>query len=203
MLACRTRELLTSLEGEELQARVRRGRWAALLAQTGDAGPDSSSSLRASVDFLAAKGIYLRDARELFLSRILANLAKRERGWGQVERTEVPAIDAARDAYSSTGPLAAALRATLEPSPSSANASCELWWSGLSDVPWRRLPCKPAGVARAVAEAWDEAKADWHTEQHIFGARPGYPRAAALSLGTCPQIPCLVRLVGYRWGSTR
>ena len=175
VLACRARELLVSFEGAEHQAAVRRGRWEALQrAQTrGVAQP--CSSLKASVDFLASKGFYLRDARELFESRVLARLASRDRGWGQVERSSVPSTDAARASYSSLSPLASLIRNGLARHPTMWEATSEFWWSD-QRFSWSGCRCGPEEVALAVAEAHTEARADWHSERTIFGSRRSCPR---------------------------
>ncbi len=175
VMANRARELLVSFHGDELQARVRRGRWEELTSLGPRDIQSCSSTLKEAVEFLAKKGFYLRDAKELFLSRVLAQLASHSPGWGQIERQIDRKCDTARLAYSSVGALAASLRAGFSSDPTTAQASSEAWWCARVGIDWRRLPCGPAQIASAIARATEEARDDWYGERRIFGSSRSTP----------------------------
>ena len=178
VLANRARELQISFEGPEQQAAIRRGRWALLRESCANGRPESR--LHESIEFLAAQGWYVRDAPELFLSRVASQLAQGAPGWalGGYGRPQV-SHERSRKAYSSVSPLFAALRAGFARMPSASEASSMYWWASLDAAEWPSLPASPELVADAVAAALREARADWCTESRIFSCQ-GFPRDAAL-----------------------
>ena len=64
------REMLVSLEGNELAAQVRRGRWQVLASLPPRDIERDTSRLRACVQYLAQYGFYVEDHHELTATRI-------------------------------------------------------------------------------------------------------------------------------------
>ena len=205
VLANRARELLASFEGSEVQAQIRRGRWESLRARDVQGSKSKDTMLQESVDFLASHGWYLRDSRELFLSRVAAALARNAPGWATSGyRPGLRSEAAARARYSSVGPLFACLRVAFRHSPTQAQSVSTQWWARLARVPWRTLPATPDQLAAAVQIALDEARQDWYTERRIFHGRAATPRDAALpwwqqenwlgdAANSCPRAQALDR----------
>ncbi len=181
ILANSARELLISFEGTERQAQVRRGRWEVLIKKPNGTAQQQASSLVERINYLATKGWYLRDARELFQSRVAAKLAQQGPGWGHGGYgRQCKGGDAARAKYASTGPLCAAIRSGFSRSPAEADAISATWWGSLSGVRWADVPATPQDVSDAVAAALEEARQDWYSERRFFRCSPCTPQEAHL-----------------------
>ncbi len=128
VLANSARELLVSFVGAERQAQVRRGRWVTLCKRAPRAEESPEYLLEDRMLFMASKGWYLRDAQELFQTRVVAKLALVGPGWGnggygKQNKRE----DEARARYSSAGNLFAAIRRGFARSPTVQEAVSQTW----------------------------------------------------------------------------